>query len=156
MDANGNSEALDGYGSGFFLKVGSDPWVELDEVTEIPTAEEMADDYEVTHFKSPGRKKEYKTGLTEPGEGSITVNYIAGSKTDLAIKKARDTGAVCAYESFVPAPSGKWMKTSGYLIVKSRGRAIPIGDRMTQTVNVRFTGASDEAIATTQRTIPST
>jgi len=152
MDANGNSEAQDGYGSGFFLRVGG-VWVEMDEVTDIPIADPTADDYEVTHFKSPGKTKEYRSGWNEPGEGSLVVNYIAGSPTDVALKEARASGEVCPYESYVPAPDDKWMKTEGFLIVKSRGRAIPMADRMQQTVNVRFTGAPTEAIATEQRDV---
>lgn len=33
----------------------------------------------------------------------------------------------------------------GFLYVKSRGRAVPIGDKMQMTVGVRFTGGIDEA-----------
>lgn len=144
-DDNGNSEAQIGYGTEFWLADAAGNLTELDEVTEIPFAEETADDVEVTHFKSPKKRKEYKGGLIEPGEGTITLNYIPGSPTDLLIRAAHNDGKVRAYQARLPAPDDKSWVVDGFLIVKSRGRAVPIGDRMTQTVNVRFTGATDEA-----------
>lgn len=153
MDADGNSEARSGYGTGFFLTVGGTK-IEIDEVTKVPFAEEAADDFEVTHFKSPDRRKEYRGGLIEPGEDTLEINYIPGSPTDESIRDAHTSGEVCAYETYLPAPEGKWWKVSGFLIVKSRSRAIPNNDRMTMTVNVRFTGASGEAEATSQPVIP--
>lgn len=154
MDANGNSEAQSGYGTGFFLTPPGGPQIEIDEVTKVPFAEEMAETFEKTHFKSPGGRKEYGRGLIEPGEDTIEINYIPGSPTDLAFKAAHESGKPQGYDTYLPAPEGKWWKVSGFLIVRSRGRAIPINDRMTQTINVQFTGASDEAEAATQPVIP--
>jgi hypothetical protein len=149
MDANGNSEALIGHGTGFFLTVGGTK-IEIDEVTKVPFAEEMADDVDVTHFKSPNRRKETRNGLIEPGSDSLELNYIPGSPTDVAIRTAHNTGEVCPFETYLPAPDDKWWKVSGFLIVKSRGRSVEIGGRMQQNVTVRFTGDSGEAIATAQ------
>jgi hypothetical protein len=145
MDANGNSQAQIGWGSEFWLANAQGVLVELDEVTEIPFAEEAADDVEVTHFKSPGRRKEYKPGLIEPGDGTITLNYIPGGATDLLITEAQNSGKVRAYRTIIPAGDGTW-QVDGFLYVKSRGRAVPIGDRMTQTVSVRFTGLGVEGV----------
>ena len=153
MDANGNSEAQSGYGTGFFLKRGNAAWFEIDEVTSVPMAEQSADEYEVTHFKSPKKKKEWRTGLTDDGEGTLEINYIPGSKTDTELRAARASGEVCEYETYLPAPGGKWLKISGFLIVKSRGRAVPINNRMTQSVTVRFTGDDAEVVAASQRVL---
>jgi predicted secreted protein len=149
MDDNGNSEALSGYGTGFFLTVGGQK-IEIDEVTKVPFAEETANAIEVTHFKSPNRRKEYKAGMIESGEDTLELNYVPGSDTDVALRTAHNSGEVCAYETYLPAPANKWWKISGYLIVLARGRAVPIDDRMTQSVTVRFTGASGEASAAAQ------
>ncbi|KQN91552.1 hypothetical protein ASE90_01735 [Sphingomonas sp. Leaf67] len=143
-DDNGNSEALTGYGTEFWLGDAAMVLEELDEVTEIPFAEETADDVEVTHFKSPKKRKEYKAGMIEPGEGTITLNYIPGSDTDKLIRAAHNDGKVRPYRAIVPASADTSWVIDGFLIVKSRGRAVPIGDRMTQSVNVRFTGATEE------------
>lgn len=143
-DANGNSEAQIGWGTEFWLANAAGVLTELDEVTEIPFAEETADDVEVTHFKSPARRKEYKAGLIEPGEGTIMINYVPGSDTDVLLRAAHDDGKVRAYKAVLPTADGTW-EVNGFLIVKSRARAVPIGDRMTQSINVRFTGATEEA-----------
>lgn len=146
MDAQGNSEARIGWGSEFKLAKADGALLELDEVTEVPLPEETSDDVEVTHMKSPGKRKEYRSGLTEPGEGQIVLNYIPGSATDQLITEARNAGTPRAFETTLPDEAGEpaW-KVSGFLIVKSRSRGVPIGDRMTMTVGVRFTGQSDEA-----------
>ena len=154
MDANGNSEALSGYGTGFFLIPPGGDKIEIDEVTKVPFAEEMAETFEKTHFKSPGGRKEYGRGLIEPGEDTIEINYIAGSPTDLAFRAAHASGKPHGYETYLPAPEGKWCKISGFLIVRSRGRSIPINDRMVQTINVQFTGAAEEGSADDQPVIP--
>lgn len=153
MDDNGNSEALIGYGAGFYLGRTDADMIEIDEVTKIPFAEEAADDVAVTHFKSPKKRKEYKGGMIEPGEDTLEINYIPGSPTDIKLREAHQSGQPYKYEAYLPAPQNKWWKISGYLIVKSRGRNVDIENRMQQTINVRFTGAADEASAATQPVI---
>jgi len=149
MDDNGNSEARIGWGTEFDLADDDGTPVELDEVTEVNLPEETADDVEVTHYKSPKKKKEYRGGLIEGGEGSIVLNYIPGSATDKLISEAHQAGTPRAFECRLPDETGKpaWA-IKGFLIVKSRGRAIPIGDRMSMTVSVRYTGDSSEAAVT--------
>lgn len=151
MDANGNSEALTGWGAGFFMGATPATAVEISEVTKIPFAEQKAEKWEKTHYKSPGRRKEFGAGMIDPGEDTLEVNYIPGSTTDLLLTAAHNAGTPYYYETFLPAPGNKWWKISGYLIVLSRGRAVPIEGAMKQTINVAFTGASSEAGAAAQR-----
>lgn len=153
MDKDGNSEVQSGYGSAFFFGFTEADMIEAEEVTKIPFAEEVADTWEKTHLKSPGRRKEYGAGLIEPGEDTLELNYLPGSPTDLKFAEAHRTGKALRYESFIPAVNGKWWRISGFLIVTSRGRNVPINDRMTQTINVRFTGVAGEAGADAQRKI---
>jgi hypothetical protein len=149
MDANGNSEASIGWGSEFWLAGADGTLVELDEVTELPFDEGAADDVEVTHFKSPGKRKEYKSGLIEPNTSTLSMNYIPGSDTDVLIREAHTAGTPRAYREIIAGEDGKpeW-QIDGFLIVKSRPRVVPIGDRKMMNVNVRFTGAISEAAPT--------
>lgn len=147
MDVNGNSEARIGWGTGFFLE--DEPagdLIEIDEVVEVPFGDEVADDVEVTHMKSPGRRKEYIRGLIEAGEGTLTINYIPGSPTDTLLRNAQQDGLTRAYRSILPDELGEpdW-QIDGFLYVKSRGRAVSVGDKMQMTVGVRFTGGIEEA-----------
>lgn len=143
MDTDGNSEARIGWGTGAKLANAQGVLTALDEVTNIGLPEETSDDVEVTHYKSPGKRKEYISGLIESGEGSIELNYIPGSPTDVLIRAAQ--GQRRAFEFTLPDEAGDpaWI-ISGFLIVKGRSRAVPIGDRLTATVSVRYTGAQDE------------
>ena len=145
-DQAGNSDARIGWGTTFKLEKADHTLLELDEVTDIPLPSEEAADVEVTHYKSAGRRKEYRGGLIEPGNGNLVLNYIPGSATDLLIREAHQAGTPRKYEAILPDEAGAadW-KISGFLIIKSRGRAVPIGDRLVQTVGVRFTGNSTEA-----------
>lgn len=71
---------------------GSGVYFELGEVTEIPEPNEQVDQQEATHMKSPGRRKEFVAGLTDPGDMAIQGNYIHGSPTDAFIKAWRLSG----------------------------------------------------------------
>lgn len=144
MDADGNSEAQIGWGSEFHLDNAAGVLTEIGEVTGLPFAEEVADDVERTHFKSPGRRKEYVSGLIEPGDATLELNYLPGSPTDLLIAAAHRDGKVRAYKTLIPAADGGKWEITGFLYVKSRSRAVQIGDRMTMSVGVKFTGDSTE------------
>ncbi len=145
MDDNGNSEATIGWGSEFWLADGDGTLVELDEVTELPFEEAEADDVDVTHFKSPGRRKEYVAGLIEPGTGTLGMNYIPGSPTDVLIREAHASGKPRAYREFLTdGTTKKIWQIDGFLIVKSRPRTVTVGDKKQLQVNVRFTGAITE------------
>ncbi len=144
MDADGNSEGQIGWGSEFHLDDAGGVLTEIGEVTGLPFAEEVADDVERTHFKSPGRRKEYVSGLIEPGDATLELNYLPGSGTDLLIAAAHRDGKVRSYKTLIPAAGGGMWEISGFLYVKSRGRSVQIGDRMTMSVAVKFTGDSTE------------
>lgn len=145
-DENGNSEARIGWGTGFYLANPQGALVEIDEVTEVPFGDETADDVEVTHFKSPKQRKEYIRGLIEAGEANLVVNYIAGSETDTLLREMHSTGRVAAFKTILNEETGVDMwAIEGFLYVRTRSRAVPIGDRMTCTYGVRFTGDQEEA-----------
>lgn len=148
MDADGNSEARIGWGSGTKVAKPDGTMFELDEVTAVLLPEETVDDVEVTHMKSPGRSKEYKPGLGDGGDGSLELNYIPGSPTDLLLRELQTSRRVAAFETTLPDEAGEpaWLCT-GWFYVKGRSRAVAAGDRMACTVSVRFTGASEEAAA---------
>jgi hypothetical protein len=50
-------------------------FVEVAEVRSLSSPEETADDIEVTHMQSPGRRKEYIQGFVDTGECQFQVNY---------------------------------------------------------------------------------
>lgn len=140
------TDAAIGWGAELHLHDGATPGalVELEEITAITPPNPQTEDVEATHFKSPNRRREYIAGLIEDGEGTFEMNYVPGSATDILIRAAQASGEARAYKLVIPDGSATW-EITGDLIVKGYERSVPIDDRMTATMSVRFTGASSEA-----------
>lgn len=136
------TEALIGYGTEFWLSNLS-TLVRMDEVLSVTTPNPQVSEVEATHFRSPNRRREYIAGLIEDGEGSIEMNYVAGGTTDELLRDALNDGLARDYMISIPTITGAW-EITGQCIVKSYERNIPMDDRMTATVTVRFTGESTE------------
>lgn len=140
------TDARIGYGAEFHLS--SDDTAlnltKLAEITSVTLPNPQVEDVEATHFESPNRRREYIAGLVEDGEGTFEMNYVADSATDKLLKAALTAGDARAYKIVVPDGATGWA-VSGTCIVKGYERSVPIGDKMTATLTVRFTGASTEA-----------
>ena len=148
-DENGNSEARIGWGTGFYVAKPDGAMFEVDEVTEVPFGDETADDVEATHMKSPKKRKEYIRGLIEAGEANLVVNYIPGSETDVLLREMHTSGRVAAFRTILNEETGQDMVAiDGFLYVRTRSRSVTIGDRMTCTYGVRFTGDQEEGAYT--------
>ncbi|WP_260928217.1 phage tail tube protein [Novosphingobium sp. 9] len=134
------TDARMGSGSRFWLADASAALTELDELTSIGLPNPTVDDVEATHMKSPNRRREYIAGLITDGEGTFGFNLVPGSDTDLLIQAALEDGVTRAYEVVIPDGAfGQSFK--GELVVKGYERTVPIDDRMTATLTVRFSGA---------------
>lgn len=133
-----------GHGATFSLHDGAAPGalVELAEITAIAVPDETAETVESTHFKSPGKRREYIAGMIESGEGEIAMNYAPESATSALVAAA--VGEVRDYEISLPTAAGTW-EISGECVVLGRGRDIPIDDRMVQTLKVKWSGLPVEA-----------
>jgi len=133
-----------GWGAQFWLDNDSGALTKLAEITAITLPNPQVSDVEATHFESPGRRREYISGLIEDGEGTFEMNYNPGSATDEIIRDAMSDGVARSYKIVVPDGEDTW-EVTGECIVKGYERAVPIDDRMTATLTIRFTGASTEA-----------
>lgn len=133
-----------GYGAEFWLDNASNVLTQLDEVLSVTPPNPQTTDVEATHLLSPNRRREYIAGLIEDGEGTFEFNYIAGNATDLLVQAAISDGVARSYKIVIPDGATGW-EITGDCIVKGWERNIPIDDRMTATLTVRFTGASTEA-----------
>lgn len=138
------TDAQIGYGAELWIGNSTGVLTQIAELTAVTPPNPTTAEVEATHFGSPNRRREYIAGLIEDGEGSFTINYVPGGETAALIKEAQDSGTVRSYKIVLPDGAGTW-EITGDLIVRSFSREIPIADRMSATVGVRFTGASTEA-----------
>lgn len=138
------SEAQIGYGATFAIGNGASPEVftALAEVTDITPPSDNVDVVEITHLSSPNRTKEFVVGLNDPGECSLTLNFLPGEADDDAIQALRGDTAPTNFRITFPAISGNpavnWT-FAGYLV--GYEPTVPIGDRMTATVRIKVTGS---------------
>lgn len=138
------TEAQIGIGAEFWLDDAVGALTKLGEIISVTPPNPQTAEVEATHFGSPNRRREYISGLIEDGEGAFEMNYVPGSATDVLIRAAQASGLQRDYKIVLPDGVGTW-KIEGACIVKGYERSIPIDDRMTATLTVRFTGASTEA-----------
>jgi len=145
MDDQGNSEAIVSWGDEFFLADKDGTLVELEEITELPFGDEAVDNVDVSHMKSPGKRKEYRSGMIESGTATLGMNYVPGSPSDLLIRDAHASGKPRAYREILTDGNGKkiW-QIDGFLLVNSRPRTVTVGTKKQMQVNVRFTGLMTE------------
>jgi len=138
------TDAQIGWGAELWIDNASGTLTEIAEVTGVSLPNPETSEVEATHFKSPNRRREYIAGLIEDGEGTFEINYVPGSATAALITEAQDSGDVRDYKIVIPDGEGTW-EVTGQLIVRRFERNIPIDDRMTASLTVRFTGAKTEA-----------
>lgn len=140
------TEARIGSGAEFWLENDSAVLTQLDEILSVTPPNSQTADVEATHMLSPNRRREWIAGLIDDGEGTFEMNLVPGSTTDLLIQQAQTEGDARGYKIVIPDGAFGW-EITGDCIVKGYERSVPIDDRMTATLTVRFTGAPTEAAA---------
>lgn len=137
-----------GYGAEWWMADETDVLTEMAEVIEIALPNPQTDTVEATHFKSPGRQREYIAGLIDNGEITLSINYIAGSETDLLITAAMTAGDAREQKIVIPSTAGSQDFTfSG--IVSGYEKTVPVDDRQTATITLRVNGAVTQAATVT-------
>lgn len=122
--------------------------VELIEVRDVNFPQDEADEHEVTHLKSPGRRKEFIQGLIDGGEFTATFNYVPGGATDLLLTAAKDVGTTRKVRIVVPDESGTgtadWNWTFSAFVKRYAPDAMEPNAPMTATATFRTTGAVEQ------------
>ena len=133
------SNAILGYFTKFSIHSEASPptYVELVEVTEVVFPNIQADDVDVTHMQSPAKTREYIAGFKEPGECSVTCNWIDDNTTDARLIELHTSGATRSMR--ITTPRGMTYTFNGY--VKGIERTSPIDDRRTITATMKVAGA---------------
>jgi predicted secreted protein len=136
MENTTMTQANIGYDTVFAIKV-SGSFVPLAEVFEVTPPEVAIDQVEVTHFKSPGRSREYIPALSDNGTASANMNYVPNSATDVLLDTLKASGDVA--EMRITYPNGVTITFDAF--VSGYSKSIPVADRMTAEVQFKVSGA---------------
>lgn len=129
-------DGMIGYGSSVRVGRGATPtWTEIELVGDIGLPDEQLDEVEITHMKSPGRRRQFIAGLIDGGEVTVPMNYIPGSPTDTLLHELKASGEEVILE-FTITEGGVPEQYSAFL--KGYSRAAPIADKMTAEASFRL------------------
>lgn len=120
---------------------------ELVEVVSFGLPDADVQEIEVTHLKSPNRRREFIAGMTDGGEVEVTLNYVPGSATDTLITAARDAGTTRAIRFVIPDQAGDpdW-QVDTFAFVKGYAKGPVVADgKIEATLRLRVTGDVTEA-----------
>jgi hypothetical protein len=126
--------------------------VELGEVRSFTLPQDEADEHEVTHLKSPERRKEFIQGMIDGGEGTATINYVPGSATDLLLTDAQEDGTTRAVRFIIPDQTGTaaWQITTSGFVKRYAPDTVEPNAPITASLTIRFTGAKSQAAETNE------
>lgn len=146
------TNALLGYGILYEISDGAGGWTEVAEVTDLAPPNQQVEEVEASHLRSPGKTREFIPGWNDPGEASLTINWIPGDGTDTLIRGLKATAARRSHR--ITWPNGFTWTFSGF--IKGFEPASPMDDRMTGVVAIRVTGDTSygAAAAPTNSALP--
>lgn len=121
---------------------------EIAEVRECGFPQDEVDEVEATHLQSPGRRKEFLSGLIDGGEFTATLNYTPGSATDLLLTAALTAGTTRALRIVIPDETGAgtadWNITTSAFVKRYAPDNMTPGEVITATATFRVTGAQEQ------------
>jgi len=119
-----------------FGKVVGSTYTPFAEMTELNPPETSRDSVEFTHFASPDGYREFKPGLSDGGELSLTYNLVPGLFDDATIHAHLADRTVDGWR--IQYPNGAQLNVKGF--ATSHGHAVPMEDRMTGSATFKVTG----------------
>jgi hypothetical protein len=125
-----------GYNTIFAKKTGANAYTDLAEVVDISPPELSRDSVQFTHMKSPDGHHEFKPGLSDAGEVTITYNLIPGEADDDVIADHLASRSVDDWR--ITFPNEAKLAFRGF--ATNHGRATPMGDKMTGSATFKVTG----------------
>jgi Lambda phage tail tube protein, TTP len=131
------ANALLGYGIQVRMSTVAAPtaWTTIAECFKASPPSDSDDQIDVTHYQSPGKRREFIGGLIDGGEVQFEMNYIPGSATDvfLVASQGQVRNVEVTFQNGVVYTFQALRK--GYEITA------PVDDRMTSTATFKVTGA---------------
>ena len=127
-----------GHGSIFAIGDGGSPEVftALAEVTALTGPNMTKDSIDATHMASPERYREFVGGLKDPGEVTVTMNFVPGGTDEDAIRALFDADVPGNVR--ITWPGGEaWIMSA---FCASHEFDAPLDDKMSATANFKLTG----------------
>jgi predicted secreted protein len=127
-----------GYGLVFAVEdaPGSGVFFNLQQVFNVTPPSATVEQIDVTHYQSPGRTREFKGGLSDPGTASAEMNYEQNSATDSFIRAWRASGLNRSCR--ITFANGASVQFSGS--VESYIPTSPLDDKMTAALAIKVSG----------------
>lgn len=130
-------DGMIGYGTTVRVtRASSQTPTEIALVGDIDMPDEQVDEVDVTHMKSPGRRRQFIAGLIDSGELTFPMNLIPGSPTDTLMKELKASGEEVIVGITLPGEGTLEEQFTGFL--KGYGRSAPIDDKMTAEATFRL------------------
>lgn len=132
------SDALSAAGTYISVGDGSSPvsYTEIGEVKSIGGPNESSEEIDVTHLRSPGRRREFIQSFLDAGELPLTVNWIPSNGSQQTIKNLYGSGEVRGFKINYPNGSVQLF----HAFVKGVGQTTQVGSALEGTFTLRITG----------------
>ncbi len=136
--------AKHGFGAKFFLHDGT-ALVEISDVLSVTPPSPTVETIDATTHGSAGAAREFIAGLIDTGEGSIRVNWVPGSASDVLMSAAVLSRVVKAWKINVPAGTGTRDFTGNCVVTGYEKDDVVIDDKMTAILSIKVSGLITEA-----------
>jgi hypothetical protein len=138
-----------GWGGEFWLSNGAATpvLVELYQVKSFTLPQDEVEKVEISHLKSPGRRREYAPGMIEGGEFEVVLNFRAGSDTDQLLADAKADSSTRDFKAVIPERGVPVWDIEGQVILTGYDRGeVNVDDAMEATATFTITGEPTEGV----------
>lgn len=116
----------------------------LAEVVDTTFPQNETEEVEATHLASPGKRREFISGLIDGGEMALTLNYVPGSATDLLLTAALEAGTTRKVRIVVPSEAGDgtadWNFVTSGFVKRYAPDTMSAGAKVAAIAVIRITG----------------
>lgn len=113
--------------------------VALAGISNLPPPAFSREKIDVTHTESPDGFKEYIPGMSDPGDVTLDLNWVAGNATDDYFLELQSEKAARLFEIlFTQVTPNRTCTFRGFLTGYEPG--VPVDGKMTATVTLAVTG----------------
>jgi hypothetical protein len=134
-----------GWNGAFHLDNSLGALTELKQVKSFTLPQDEVDQVDITHLKSPNRRREYAPGMIDGGEFEVVLNFRAGSDTDQLLQEALESAETRSFKAVIPERGvAAWEITGDGIVVGYDRGEVNAEDAMEATATIRVTGAVTE------------